>query len=125
MDFLAAARYMDEKPRATAGGRSFAFRHEIKLDRDAKHILFVEASYDAYRRDIDATLPFWEWRRHSFKDGDKFRTFMCARGNLGRDAECHACDLQYDKDDKRLALRVTRYWPVIHLDDYYVNQYGS
>jgi len=123
MDFLTHARYIEEKPRPKAGGRSFAFRKEIKLDREPKNILFVEALYDAYRTDVDLKLPFYEWRRHSFKDGEKFRTFMCARGNQGRDAECHACDLQFNRDDKRLNLRVARYWPVIHLEEYYINQY--
>lgn len=126
MDFLTHARYITEQPRAKAGGRSFAFRKEVKLDRDVKNILFVEASYDAYRRDVgDIQLPFWEWRRHSYKDGDRFRTFMCAKGNLGRSAECYACDLQYNKDDKRLNNRAIQYWPVIHLDDYWVNSYGE
>ena len=124
MDFISRSRYIDEAPRAKSGGKSFAFRHEIKLDREPKNIMFIRAEYPAYRPDISENLPFWEWRRHSYKDGSKFRTFMCSRGN-DRSKECYACDLQFNKDDARINMRTVRYWSVIDLDWYYVNSYGE
>lgn len=124
MDFLSRSRYIDEAPRPKSGGKSFAFRHEIKLGREPSNILFIRAEYPAYRSDINENLPFWEWRRHSFKDGNKFRTFMCSRGN-DRSKECYACDLQFNKNDPRINVRTVRYWSVIDLDWYYINNYGE
>lgn len=130
MDFLAGAYFVEEAPFQKKKSRSFSFRDEIKLGDEPKNILFVEAQYPAYRRDIlpanhSGMMPFWEWRRHSFKEGSKFRTFMCAKGNKGSKATCEACDRQYGKNDARLSLRNVRYWPVIDLDWYYINPYGS
>jgi hypothetical protein len=130
MDFLAGAYFMEDAPFTKKKSRSFSFRDEIKLNHEAKNILFVEAQYPAYRQDIlpsnhSGMMPFWEWRRHSFKEGSKFRTFMCAKGNAGRTVTCEACERQYGKNDARLSLRNVRYWPVIDLDWYYLNAYGS
>jgi hypothetical protein len=124
MDFLSRSRYIDEAPRPSSGGKSFAFRHEIKLGREPSNILFIRSSYPAYRSDITENLPFWEWRRHSFKDGSKFRTFMCSRGN-DRSQDCYACDLQFNQNDPRLGIRNVRYWSVIDLDWYYINRYNE
>jgi DNA-directed RNA polymerase subunit RPC12/RpoP len=129
-DWMQRARYMDETPR---GGNkqkiSFAFRHEVQLNRNARNILFVEAAYPAYNNP-EWVVPFFEWRRHSFRDmrngREFFRSFMCTRGNTS--ASCPACDLQFARNpDARFAIRNVKYWPVIDLDWYYeiTNKYGD
>lgn len=134
MSWMQRSRFMDEaQPQARKSVNSFAFRHEIKLGRDATPLIFVEANYPAY----DGSpwqVPYWEWRRHTFRDPgagnggrDFFRTFACGRGN-NRGASCAACDMQFGPTkDKRLSLRNVRYWNVIALEHTYriENDFGE
>ena len=108
------------KPKVT---NSFAFRHEVKLlpGADATNVIFIEAAFPTYGK--PGTMPFWEWRRHTFRDPgrghngrDFFRTFACGRGDR-RGADCLACDMQFGPSkDKRVSIRNVRYWPVIALE---------
>ena len=130
-DWMQRARYMQDAPRAGGSKQkiSFAFRNEISLGRNARNLLFVQAEYPTYAPS-PWTVPFFEWRRHSFRDTrngrDFFRSFMCSKGNSG--GSCAACDLQFARTpDARFSLRNVKYWPVIDLDWYYeiTNKYGD
>jgi len=130
-DWMQRARYMQDAPRGggSKGKISFAFRHEISLNRNPRNLLFVKAEYPTYTKS-DWTVPFMEWRRHGFRDmrngREFFRSFMCTKGNTN--GQCPACDLQFGRTpDARFSVRNVKYWPVIDLDWYYeiTNKYGD
>lgn len=129
-DWLSAGIYSMNTPKEKSGKRQFnhAYREELKLDTEPKNIIFVPGEYASYDHRVNVKLPYWEWERHTFKDGNRFRSFICSRGN-DRSAECFACTRRYakPKGDPRIGGARKKYFSVIHLDWYYhvQNEYGD
>jgi hypothetical protein len=95
------------------------------LTQNPQRLLFVPGDYAGYQNP-DIKVPYWEWARHNFKDGNTFRSFLCPRGT-NRKIPCSACTMQYDDKDTRIATRRVKYFTVISLEYWYkfTNQYGD
>jgi hypothetical protein len=110
-------------------GYNDSYLKQIKLSEAAVPLLFVEGDYPSYK-DASVRVPYFEFPRHTFKetrDGKPYiRSFLCAK-DKEKGIKCPTCQLQYDKEDKRISTRIMRYFNVIALDWFYLhtNDYGD
>ena len=121
-----------EQPKKQQGdsiGYNSSYLFQIKLEAEPTPLLFIEGKYPAYS-DPSITVPYFEWPRHTFKDTREgkpyIRSFLCTKGR-DRSIHCPTCELQYDKEDKRISTRKMKYFSVIALDWFYLhtNEYGD